>query len=235
VRAGFHHSSDMDVNKPINWKRIVEINGKYGCMGDLGIQTQHVPFRVGWILKTVYASLNKVVETRPDGKGGTTPCQTWDNASLCCTVDHADGYTFPMILETRRMAPGMTNTWYIEIDGLKASARFSPRDPKSFFFLLSEGKEQPWCRLDLGYTPAAPAITGSIFEFGFSDSLLQMWAAFLLELDTGTPQIFGCFTPEETRTGVLQDARILRRHDQISVRSYEPLQHFDNNTFGIVD
>jgi hypothetical protein len=26
-----------------------------------------------------------------------------------------------------------------------------------------------------------------------------MWAAFLLELDTGKPQIFGCFTPEETR------------------------------------
>jgi predicted dehydrogenase len=199
VRAGFHHSSDMDVNKPINWKRIVEINGAYGCMGDLGIHTQHIPFRVGWIPKLVYASLNKVVETRPDGKGGIAPCRTWDNASLCCKVDHADGYTFPMTLETRRMAPGMTNTWYIEVDGLAASARFSTRDPKSFFFLLSEGKEQPWCRLDLGYTPAAPAITGRIFEFGFSDSLLQMWASFLLEMDTGTPRIFGCVTPEETR------------------------------------
>jgi hypothetical protein len=44
-----------------------------------------------------------------------------------------------------------------------------------------------------------PGITGGIFEFGFSDSLLQMWAAFLLELDKGAPPIFGCFTPEETR------------------------------------
>ena len=44
-----------------------------------------------------------------------------------------------------------------------------------------------------------PGITGSIFEFGFSDSLLQMWAAFLLELDQGKPPVFGCFTPEETR------------------------------------
>ncbi len=65
----------------------------------------------------------------------------------------ADGYTFPMVLETRRMAPGMTNTWYIEVDGLKASARFSTRDPKSFFYLLSGDKEQPWCRLDSATPP----------------------------------------------------------------------------------
>ena len=32
VRAGFHHSSDMDVTKPINWKRMVELNGEYGCI-----------------------------------------------------------------------------------------------------------------------------------------------------------------------------------------------------------
>ena len=97
------------------------------------------------------------------------------------------------------MAPGMTNTWYIEVDGLNASARFSTRDPKSFFYLLSGEKEQPWCRLDLGYSPAVPGITGGIFEFGFPDSLLQMWASFLLELDAGKPKVFGCFTPEETR------------------------------------
>ncbi len=217
VRAGFHHSSDMDVSKPINWKRIVEINGEYGCMGDLGIHTQHIPFRVGWIPKTVHASLNKVVESRPDGKGGTAPCLTWDNASLSCTVDHADGYTFPMVLETRRMAPGMTNTWYIEVDGLKASARFSTRDAKSFYYLESSGKEQPWCRLDMGYTPAVPGITGGIFEFGFPDSLLQMWAAYLLELDRGKPPVFGCFTPEETRLSHALLSAALASHRNRSV------------------
>ena len=217
VRAGFHHSSDMDVNKPINWKRMVEINGEYGCMGDLGIHTQHIPFRVGWVPKTVYASLSKIVERRPDGKGGTAPCLTWDNASLCCTVEHAEGYTFPMVLETRRMAPGMTNTWYLEVDGLKASARFSTRDPKAFFFLQSGEKEQPWCRLDMGCTPAVPTITGSIFEFGFSDSILQMWAAFLLELDNGAPPVFGCFTPEETRLSHALQSAALESHRKKSV------------------
>ena len=186
-------------------------------MGDLGIHTQHVPFRMGWIPKTVYASLSKIVTTRPDGKGGMAPCLTWDNATLSCTVEHADGYRFPMSLETKRMAPGMTNTWFIEVDGLDASAKFSSRDPKTFSYLLSGEKEQPWCRLDLGYTPAVPGITGSIFEFGFPDSILQMWAAFLHELDTGTADVFGCFTPEETRISHALLSAALRSHKNGSV------------------
>jgi len=55
VRAGFHHASDMDLNKAINWKRMIEINGEYGCMGDLGMHTHHLPFRMGWIPETVFA------------------------------------------------------------------------------------------------------------------------------------------------------------------------------------
>ncbi|MCX6905145.1 MAG: hypothetical protein NTW03_17035, partial [Verrucomicrobia bacterium] len=38
ARTGFLHSSDLDPEKPLNWKRIVEYNGEYGCMGDLGLQ-----------------------------------------------------------------------------------------------------------------------------------------------------------------------------------------------------
>jgi len=76
VRSSFCHSSDMDLNKPINWKRTVEINGEYGCMGDLGIHTQHIPFRVGWKPLNVFAKLSNIVDTRPDGKGGTAPCMT---------------------------------------------------------------------------------------------------------------------------------------------------------------
>jgi hypothetical protein len=51
-----------------------------------------------------------------------------------------------------------------------------------------------------GYEPAFKGITGGIFEFGFSDSILQMWAAFLHELVHGEPlkRFAGCVTPEET-------------------------------------
>src|SRR5207247_5920526 len=37
VRSQFLHSSDLDPTKPINWKRRAELNGEYGCMGDLGM------------------------------------------------------------------------------------------------------------------------------------------------------------------------------------------------------
>jgi len=196
VRAGFHHSSDMDVTKPINWKRMVEVNGEYGCLGDLGIHTQHIPFRSGWVPRSVHAQLSKIVTERPDGKGGKAPCLTWDNARLSCEVEH-EGYSFPMTLETKRMAPGATNTWFIEVDGLAASARFSTAEPKSFRFCETRGKEQAWSRVDLGYTPAVPAVTGGIFEFGFPDAVQQMWAVFLQELGGQKPS-FANFTPEET-------------------------------------
>jgi hypothetical protein len=69
----------------------------------------------------------------------------------------------------------------------------------------------------MGYTPAVPTITGSIFEFGFSDSILQMWAAFLLELDNGAPPVFGCFTPEETRLSHALQSAALESHRKKSV------------------
>ncbi|MCK4465635.1 MAG: Gfo/Idh/MocA family oxidoreductase, partial [Bacteroidales bacterium] len=35
VNSGFLHSSDLDQDKSINWKRMIQYNGEYGCMGDL--------------------------------------------------------------------------------------------------------------------------------------------------------------------------------------------------------
>ena len=62
------------------------------------------------------------------------------------------------------------------------------------------GGEQKWEQLQTGYEPAFKGITGAIFEFGFSDSILQMWAAFLHELVHGQPlkKFAGCVTPAET-------------------------------------
>lgn len=197
VRSAFCHSSDMDVNKPINWKRRIEINGEYGCMGDLGLHTQHVPFRMGWKPINVYANLSNIVIERPDGKGGTVPCLTWDNAILNCEVVDKDGGVFPMITETKRLSPGATNEWRLEVYGMKASARFSTNDPGAFCFTEAWGREQAWCRIVMGNKPAIPTITGSIFEFGFADAILQMWATFMQELE-GKDVVFGCIRPEET-------------------------------------
>jgi predicted dehydrogenase len=200
VKVGFHHSSDMDMNKPINWKRMIEINGEYGCMGDLGMHTLHIPFHLGWNPKTVFADLQKIVETRPDGKGSVVPCKTWDNAVLTCkSTDPATGHDFSMVVETKRMAPGATNNWFIEVYGTEGSAKFSTQNPKSFDSLVTNGNEQGWTRVDYGSQSAIPSITGGIFEYGFSDAFQQMVGAFIYELaGQGQNHPFRNVSPEET-------------------------------------
>jgi predicted dehydrogenase len=218
VKSGFHHSSDMDLSKPINWKRLVEINGEYGCLGDLGLHTQHIPLRLGWMPTTVSADLQKIVTERPDGKGNMVPCQTWDNAVLTCKSQDADGAEFSLVLETKRMAPGATNTWFIEVYGTTGSARFSTHEPKAFYYLETSGAEQGWTRVDVGSQSFVPSITGGIFEFGFSDAFQQMIGAFLQEFrEGGSRHPFGNVTPAETAlshavmTAALESHRTGRR------------------------
>lgn len=196
VEAGFWHSSDLDPRKPINWKRMVQINGEYGVMGDLGFHVTHFPTRVGWIPQDVRAILSNVVTTRPDGKGNSVPCETWDNATLFTSVRHG-GYEFPMTLSMKRIAPSETNTWFIRILGTEFSAEFSTKRPKTLRTLpYTPGQPQAWHELDLGYEGVYPAITGGIFEFGFPDAIQQMWAAFCEEVAGNQPK-FQCGTPEE--------------------------------------
>ncbi len=200
VQAGFLHSSDLDPNKPINWKRRIATNGEYGCMGDLGMHVLHVPLRTGWYPKNVRALLSKIVKERPDAQGHRVPCETWDNATLFCEVQQGEQH-FPMTLETKRIAPGESNTWYIRILGTALSAEFSTKYPRTLRMLpYTPGGSQAWQVQDLGSHSAYPTITGGIFEFGFSDSVLQMWAAFCDELAHANAmrQPFFCVTPEET-------------------------------------
>jgi predicted dehydrogenase len=199
IRCGFNHASDMDVTKPINWKRQASMNGEYGCMGDLGIHTQHVPFRMGFKPENVFVKLSKYVKERPDGKGGMAPCDTWDNATVICDTRDHTGNVFPMYMETKRMDPGCTDNWFFEIYGMECSAKFTSLNPNVFSYLVPWGKEQAWADINIGYKPMIPTVTGPIFEFGFTDAILQMWAAFMTELEgKGKDLFFSCFTPEET-------------------------------------
>lgn len=197
IEAGFLHSSDINPDKLINWKRMIRINGEYGCMGDLGMHVLHVPFRLGFRPKNVFAQLQNIVRQRPNSKGEIVACETWDNATLHCDVESETG-DFPMTLKTWRIAPGETNTWYFRIFANRRSFMFSTKEPRTLYSMdYSAGKTQQWCREDLGYTPVFPAITGGIFEFGFTDSILQMWAAFVDELCGGDVGQYACVRPEE--------------------------------------
>lgn len=195
IRAAFLHSSDLDPSKPINWKRQNRHCGLAGVMNDLGLHVAHVPLRLGWRPVRVHAQLQKIYATRPDGKGGTAACDTWDNASLHTTVA-IGGEPVPMSLEMKRMAPGETNTWILEVNGTDRGVRFSTKEPKTLWTYRRD-KEQVWQRTDLGFETPFKAITGAIFEPGFPDVLMQMWAAFLTERAGLLGDRFGCATPDE--------------------------------------
>lgn len=200
VNSGFLHSSDLNPQKPINWKRMIEFNGEYGCLGDLGLHPCHMPFRAGWFPRSVRAILSDLITERPGPDGTPVPCKTWENGTLLCdAVDPNTDKVFPLTIKTQRIAPGETDTWYFEVKGMKGCGRWSSSNPRRLEVMEYTGGEQAWQQIDMGWTPAFKGITGGIFEFGFSDSIQQMWAAFLYELVHGEPKsrFAGCVTPEE--------------------------------------
>ena len=195
VVSGFHHSSDLDPGKPANWKRLSAMCGEGGVLNDLGMHACHIPLRLGWRPNRVYAQLQKGYAQRPDGQGKMVACDTWDNAMVHSWV-RVGGNDVPLRLEMKRLAPGQTNSWFLEILGTEGGVRFSTADAKALF-VFEAGKEQWWKRTDLGFSTPFKTVTGGIFEVGFPDVIQQMWAAYLMEREGQLNGRFGCATPEE--------------------------------------
>ncbi|GGM10940.1 Gfo/Idh/MocA family protein [Nakamurella endophytica] len=192
----FLHSSDLDTRKPINWKRRTEFCGQIGVMGDLGMHVAHVPLRLGWQPATVFAQLQDLVPERPGPDGRPVPCDTVDNASLYTT---AGAPAFPLSLHTKRIAPGEMNTWRMRVTGMEGGVEFSTRYPQSVRVMSVRDGVQVWEERMAGSQSAQPTVTGPIFEFGFPDALLQMWAAYLTERAGALGTAFGCATVAEAR------------------------------------
>jgi len=198
IRSGFLHSSDLDTSKPTNWKRQVRFCGEIGVMGDLGMHVAHVPLRLGLNPKKVYSLLDDIVKTRKDNKGNEIPCDTFDNAVLAIKgATSTDAREFPMIWEMKRIAPGESNTWFFSAMGMKGGVHFSTRTPATYNRFSYSNGEQIWSEVQPGHKTNWPVITGGIFEFGFPDSLLQMWAAYFAERAGKLGDKFGCATVDE--------------------------------------
>ena len=199
VRSGFSHSSDLDRNKGINWKRRQATCGEIGVMGDLGMHVAHVPLRLGWVPSDVYALLDNIVTERPSPTG-PSDCDTWDNALLAMRTPAEAGRDFTMLWETRRIAPGQMNTWYFEALGMDSGVRFSTRTPATYQHFVVRDGQQIWEEIQPGNISAWPVISGAIFEFGFADALLQMWASYLAERAGALGDRFGTATAQEALT-----------------------------------
>ncbi|MEV7769071.1 Gfo/Idh/MocA family oxidoreductase [Microbacterium sp. NPDC086615] len=201
AKCTFLHASDIDVNKPLNWKRQKQFCGEAGVLNDLGMHTWHVPLRLGWTPERVIGVLQDIVTERPGPEGTPQPCDTWDNAVIHSWARH-DGAPFPLTTETKRIAPGQKNTWEFEAIGMDGGVRFSTKNPKqvevfAFIDVPGVGREQSWQKVDAGSQSVWPTVTGPNFESGFSDAILQMWAAFLAEYVGELGDGFGCVRPKE--------------------------------------
>ena len=213
----FLHSSDLNVDKAINWKRQTQFCGQIGVLGDLGMHVTHVPLRLGWQPVSIFAQLQELVATRPDGKGGTAVCDTIENATLSTRVPAVTG-DFPLTLETKRVAPGEMNTWRMKVVGMEGGVEFSTRYPQSLKVMTIRDGQQVWEERMAGSQSAQPTITGPIFEFGFTDALLQMWAAYFAERQGVLGTAFGCATPAEALAShELFDAALVSSQTQSAV------------------
>jgi predicted dehydrogenase len=142
------------------------------------------------------------------------PCDTWDNALVHTEVE-LNGQRAPLRLETKRLAPGEMNTWFFELLGTEGGVRFSTKEPKTLWVFARRGNEQVWERYDVGYGASAFAsVTGPIFEAGFPDCFLQMWAAFVAEREGVLNGRFGCATPDEAVNAHEIFAAALRSHQE---------------------
>jgi predicted dehydrogenase len=95
--------------------------------------------------------------------------------------------------------------------------KFSTKEPKTLW-TFQRGKEQYWQKTDLGFNGPFPTITGGIFEPGFPDCFLQMWAAYIAERAGKLDGRFGCVTPEEAvRSHELFEAALKSQETKSSV------------------
>lgn len=201
ARNSFLHASDLDRSKPIGWKRQSKFCGEAGVLNDLGMHTWHVPLRLGWMPQSVFGIFQNIVAERANAEGSLVKCDTWDNVVLHSWAQH-EGVRFPLTTETKRIAPGQKNTWVFEAIGMDGGVRFSTKNPKSLEVfghvdVPGHGREQVWQQIDTGSQSVWPTVTGPIFEFGFSDSILQMWASYLAEREGLLGDRFACVTPQE--------------------------------------
>jgi hypothetical protein len=142
-------------------------------------------------------SLLPVFRQEPDG---TVSFIDEFGATLRKAKDTKSGRTFPLTIKTHRIAPGNKNNWYLEIWGTKACARWTSSEINTLWTLEYKGGQQAWQRIEMSHDVAYKSITGGIFQMGFSDSILQMWAAFCYELvhRKTSKKFAGCVTPGET-------------------------------------
>lgn len=217
VRSGLLHSSDIDRNKKINWKRQRKFCGDIGVLGDLGMHAGHIPLRLGYKPTRVFAILDDIVTHRESASGEKVDCDTFDNAVLALrAANPSNKREFPMFWEMKRIAPGESNTFFFSAIGMNGGVRFSTKNPAVYHTFALRNGEQVWSEIQPGHVTNWPVITGHIFEFGFPDALLQMWASYFAEREGKLGDRFACASVEEVLDSHRVFAAAMKSHESRS-------------------
>ncbi len=214
VRSGLLHSSDIDRKKKINWKRQRKFCGDIGVLGDLGMHAAHIPLRLGYKPTKVFAILDDIVTHRDNAAGESVACDTFDNAVLAMrAANPGNSREFPMFWEMKRIAPGESNTFFFSAIGMTGGVRFSTKNPAVYHTFALRNGEQVWSEIQPGHVSNWPVITGHIFEFGFHDALLQMWAAYFAEREGKLGDKFACASVAEVVDSHRTFAAAMKSHE----------------------
>ena len=214
VRSGLLHSSDIDRKKKINWKRQRKFCGNIGVLGDLGMHAAHIPLRLGYKPTKVFAILDDIVTHRDNAAGESVACDTFDNAVLAIrAANPGNSREFPMFWEMKRIAPGESNTFFFSAIGMTGGVRFSTKNPVVYHTFALRNGEQVWSEIQPGHVSNWPVITGHIFEFGFPDALLQMWAAYFAEREGKLGDKFACASVSEVVDSHRTFAAAMKSHE----------------------
>ena len=136
---------------------MVEYNGRYGVLGDLGMHVCHLPFRPAGGRGTCGRSSARSSPSGPTAEaaerlappGTTPPCSARPTIRLAAIV--------PLDAEDVTDRPGPEEQLALEILGTRASARWSRRRGRPLEVLEYSGGEQVWGQVQMGYeTPFPP-------------------------------------------------------------------------------
>jgi len=83
---------------------------------------------------------------------------------------------------------------------------------------------QDWTEIEAGSQSVFPTVTGHIFEAGFSDAVMQMFAAFLADWAGELGDRFGCVTPAEALASHRVWDAALRSHSSGTAQSTRVLE-----------
>ncbi len=201
AKCTFLHSSDIDVNKPLNWKRQKQFCGDAGVLNDLGMHTWHVPLRPGMGAREG--------RRHPAGHRHRAPRPR----RVAAAVRHVGQRRDPLVVAPRRrplpphhrdQAHRAGAEEHVGVRGHRHVGRraLQHQEPQAGRGVRLRrrarvGREQSWQSVDAGSQSVWPTVTGPNFESGFSDAILQMWAAFLAEYLGELGDGFGCVRPDE--------------------------------------